>query len=112
MSRIAYILLVAASIFCYGCQSQQARAMLKKYETVKPGMTHSEVYAIAKAPDMSSGTIDGKELESWHYGWPFANEDYIFMTVLFGKDGRVVDVHFDTGRGHAPRVRGGLISND
>ena len=86
--------------------------MLQKYDMVKSGMTRSEVYAIEPAPDVAGGAVDGKEVVSWHYGWPFANEDYVFMTVLFGKDGRVEDVHIETGHGHAPRLRGGLMSKD
>lgn len=85
--------------------------MVQKYGIVKSGMTRSEVYAVEPAPDFSAGTIDGKEVVSWHYGWPFANEDYVFMTVLFGKDDRVEDIHIETGHGRAPRIRHGLLSN-
>jgi hypothetical protein len=86
--------------------------MIQKYDMVKSGMTRSEVYAIEPAPDMAAGTVDGKQVVSWHYGWPFANEGYVFLTVLFGKDGRVEDVHIETGHGHAPRISHGLMSND
>ena len=113
MSRIAYILFLVMSIFCSGCltESHQVHAMLQKYDMVKSGMTRSEVFAIVPAPDIAIGTGDGKQVVSWHYGSAFANEDYVLLTVLFGKDGRVEHVDIETGHGRAPRFRHGLMSN-
>jgi hypothetical protein len=85
--------------------------MVEKYSLVKSGMTRSEVYAIEPAPDIAAGSVDGKLVVSWHYAGPFADEDYVFMTVVFGKDDRVENVQIETGHGRAPRIKHGLMSS-
>jgi hypothetical protein len=105
MSRAIFILLVVLGLPGSGCRtySPQTHAVWQKYLRVKQGMTSAEVFAIEPSPEGTTGTVNGDQLAIWHYGSPFANEDYADMDVVFGKDGRVVRIDRQIGHGHIPR---------
>ena len=103
MPRIAFILFLATCIVCPGCQTmanRQVHTVWKKYLMVKEGMTASEVYAIEPPSVMTIGTGDGNQMSCWQYGRPFANQDYVVMDVVFGKDNQVKSVDRELRHGH------------
>lgn len=104
MLRTIFILFLVMSILGSGCQtySPEIQAVWQKYRMVKPGMTSSEVFSIEPPPEGTARTVAGNQMASWSYGSPLADEDYAYMDVVFGQDGRVVRVHREHGHGHAP----------
>ncbi len=69
--------------------SPEARAAWQKYCRVKKGMTYSQVYGILP----SSGRYPAghsQQAESWHQGNMY--EDNVSMAVIYGANGRVMQV--------------------
>ena len=107
MTRIGIILLFVVSIFFSGCQkttrseySPTASAAWQKYCKIKEGMTHSQVYAILPSTGRF-GAADGLEQETWKSEGN-VEQDFASMTLLYGKDGRVIQI--DRGIEHGIHI--------
>jgi hypothetical protein len=96
MTRIGIISLLVVSIFCPGCgtarsdYSPTAWAAWQKFCKIKEGMTYSQVYAIVPSTGRF-GAAEGLEQETW-MSEGNTEQDHAIMNLLYGKDGRVMQI--------------------